>query len=76
MGATPGQARTWQASFGAALRQARLDASLSQMALAERVGLHPTYLSGIERGERNVSLVNIHVLAAGLGLSPKAFFDK
>ena len=45
------------------------------MALAERVGLHPTYLSGIERGERNVSLVNIHVLAAGLGLSPRVFFS-
>ena len=40
------------------------------MAFALEVGLHPTYISGIERGTRNVSLVNIHVLARGLGVPP------
>jgi transcriptional regulator with XRE-family HTH domain len=45
------------------------------MELAHMVGLHPTYVSGIERGVRNVSLVNIHVLAAGLRVPPGAFFE-
>jgi transcriptional regulator with XRE-family HTH domain len=45
------------------------------MRLAEEVGLHPTYISGIERGTRNVSLVNIHVLAKGLGVSPAELFQ-
>lgn len=40
------------------------------MALAHEVDLHPTYISGIERGNRNVSLVNIHLLARGLGVRP------
>jgi len=44
------------------------------MTLAHEVGLHPTYISGIERGERNVSLVNIHVLAEGLGIQPAELF--
>lgn len=39
------------------------------MALAESAGLHPTYVSGIERGLRNVSLVNIHLLAAALDVA-------
>lgn len=40
------------------------------MTLAHRVGLHPTYISSVERGERNISLVNIHVLALGLEVEP------
>lgn len=56
--------------FGNRLRELRSARGLSQMELAHEVGLHPTYISGIERGIRNVSLVNIHVLARGLGVQP------
>lgn len=56
--------------FGARLRAARTTAGLSQMALAERAGLHFTYVSSVERGERNVSLENIVRLAAAAGVNP------
>lgn len=57
------------------MRECRAASGLSQMALAESAGLHPTYVSGIERGLRNVSLVNIHLLARGLGVSPSELFE-
>jgi len=45
--------------FGEAIRNKRLEQGLSQEKLAELCGLHRTYIGGIERGERNVSLLNI-----------------
>ena len=40
------------------------------MALADEIGLHFTYVSSVERGERNISLQNIVRLAEGLGVDP------
>ncbi len=57
-------------SFGLAVRGARQDQGLSQEGLAELAGLHRTYVGDVERGERNVSLVNIERLSAALGLLP------
>jgi len=42
---------------------------VSQEKLAELAGLHRTYASSVERGERNISLVNIERLAIALGVS-------
>lgn len=53
--------------LGKAVRKRRLALKLSQEALAERADLHWTYIGGIERGERNVSLLNIVKLARALG---------
>ncbi len=52
--------------FGRRVRAVRTRAGLSQEQLAERAGLDRTYISGIERGLRNVSLVNIRRLARAL----------
>jgi len=56
--------------FGARLREHRTAAGLSQMALADLAGLHFTYVSSVERGERNISLENIVRLAAAVGADP------
>ena len=56
--------------FGRRVRARRERLGLSQMALADAVGLHFTYVSSVERGERNISLHNIVVLGEGLGVDP------
>ena len=61
--AEPKPSRVLPAAFGRAIRELRTRTGLSQEALAERAGLHRTYIGGIEGGERNVSLVNIGLLA-------------
>lgn len=52
--------------FGRALRRIREEQGINQEEAAERCGLHRTYYSGIERGVRNISLVNIEKVAKGL----------
>jgi transcriptional regulator with XRE-family HTH domain len=68
-------ARVLPAAFGRAIRELRTGGGLSQEALAERAGLHRTYIGGIERGERNVSLVNIGLLADALDVSLAALMS-
>jgi len=60
--------------FGKKLRQIRLEKELSQEELAFRAQLHRTYVSSVERGERNVSLINIYKLADALGVKVTEFF--
>ncbi|HTS08986.1 MAG TPA: helix-turn-helix transcriptional regulator [Candidatus Eisenbacteria bacterium] len=52
--------------LGQAIRKRRLALGLSQEKLGEKADLHWTYIGGIERGERNVSLVNIVKIARAL----------
>ena len=60
--------------LGKAVRKKRLLLGLSQEGLAERAGLHWTYIGGIERGERNVSLLNIVRIARALETTPSRLF--
>ena len=56
--------------FGSRVRAKRETVGLSQEQLADKVGLHRTYVGSIERGERNVALLNILRLARGLEVDP------
>lgn len=56
--------------FGRRLRELRKQISLSQEALAHRAGLDRSYVGGVERGEYNISLLNICLLAEALDVSP------
>lgn len=55
-------------AFGIRLSSVRRKCGLSQERLALESGLARSYLSGIERGKRNVSLLNIHKIADTLGV--------
>ena len=63
------------AQFGKRLRQLRRERGLSQERLGFLTGLDRTYISGIERGVRNVSLKNIARLAKALGVSLAELFE-
>lgn len=55
--------------FGERIRELRLAKGLSQEQLAEKTGFHRTYIGMVERGERNLSLTNVGVLAKFFKLS-------
>jgi transcriptional regulator with XRE-family HTH domain len=55
--------------FGTRVRELRMQTGLSQESFAAKCGLDRTYVSGIERGRRNVSLRNIAKIAEFLGIS-------
>ena len=61
--------------FGARVRQLRNERGWSQEAFADLCGLHRTYIGSVERGEQNLSLVNIEKLAATLGVSLAELFS-
>jgi transcriptional regulator with XRE-family HTH domain len=62
--------------FGRAIRRIREEQGINQEEAAERSGLHRTYYSGIERGVRNVSLVNIEKVAKGLKTALPDLFQR
>ena len=62
--------------FGRAIRRIREEQGINQEEAAERCGLHRTYYSGIERGVRNVSLVNIEKIGKGLKTSLPRLFER
>ena len=57
--------------FGENVKKLRIKQGLSQEELARKAKLHRTYIGGIERGERNVSLLNITRIAKALGITAK-----
>ena len=60
--------------FGKAVRKRRRKLGVSQEEFADMCGLDRTYIGGIERGERNVSLVNIEKIAHTLRISLSELF--
>lgn len=54
--------------FGENVKKLRLSLGISQEELAEKAHLHRTYIGGIERGERNVSLINLVKISSALGI--------
>lgn len=56
-------------AFGLRLRKCRLKIHLSQEELAELTGLHRTYIGSAERGERNISILNVYKIAEALNVS-------
>ena len=59
-----------QRTLGRNLRRLREGRGVSQETLAERLGYHRTYLGGIERGERNLTLRTVERLAVALEVEP------
>jgi len=66
--------KTIEKKFGERVRELRQTIGLSQEELAFKIGVHRTYLGGIERGERNPSLKNIDLIANALGISLAELF--
>jgi transcriptional regulator with XRE-family HTH domain len=62
--------------FGRAIRRIREEQDINQEEAAERCGLHRTYYSGVERGVRNVSIVNVEKIAKGLKTSLTELFGR
>lgn len=72
---TERQVRAAREAFGTTVRQLRLERKWSQEDLAEQAGLHRNYVGGIERGERNAGLDNVHRIAAALEIRPEKLFE-
>jgi len=62
--------------FGKAVREKRNRLGVSQEAFADLCGLDRTYMGGIERGERNVALINIEKIAKAFDLSLSELFHR
>lgn len=60
--------------FGRNVRALRDAADLSQDDFAEQVGVHRTYMSGIERGVRAPTIIVVEKIATALGVEPGALF--
>lgn len=69
------RAHSVKSYFGTQVRSIRTVRGLSQVTLALMCGLDRTYIGSVERGERNISLINTYKLADALGVSPKEFME-
>lgn len=64
-----------RALFGLRLAEIRRAKGLSQERLALESGLARSYLGGVERGQRNIALLNIYRLAETLGVAPSSLLE-
>jgi transcriptional regulator with XRE-family HTH domain len=58
-----------QVALGQAVRKLREERGVSQEVFATQVGVHRTYMGSVERGERNVTLLNVLRIAAALDIT-------
>jgi transcriptional regulator with XRE-family HTH domain len=63
-------------SFGDKVRLLRKDLGFSQEDLADKAGLHRTYIGMIERGEKNITLTNVEKISKALGVEISELFKK
>lgn len=64
-----------QRTVGRSLRRIRQERGLSQEAFADLVGVHRTYMGGLERGERNLTLRSLERIAALVEVHPVSLFQ-
>lgn len=62
--------------FGANVRRFRVAAGLSQEAVAERMGVDRAYISAIERGAQNATLISVWEIAQALQVRPTELLDE
>jgi len=62
-------------NFGKRLREVRLKKKKLQGDIAKKLGVHRSYISGLERGKRNPSLLTINKMAGALGVAPKELVE-
>ncbi len=62
--------------FGKRVREFRKTRGYSQEQLADKAGLHRTYIGSIERGEQNISIDNIEKIAKALRVTVPSLFTK
>ena len=62
-------------ALGLKMRSVRLSLNLSQEELAELSGLHRTYISSMERGERNIAILNIIKICRSINLPPEKILE-
>ncbi|ELA4928382.1 helix-turn-helix transcriptional regulator [Vibrio vulnificus] len=62
-------------NFGERVKNLRVERGMSQERLAESSGLHRTYVGSLERGQRNVSYLNILKIAAALEISTSVLLE-
>ena len=65
-----------QKRFGKRLRELRKKRGWTLIELGDHVGLNRNYLGDVERGERNISLQNIELIAKGFDITLSQFFSK
>ena len=66
---------TIKKKFGARVKEIRKSKGLSQESLALLCELDRTYIGGVERGERNISIINMHKIAHALAVPPRELLD-
>lgn len=62
--------------LGRKVRKLRMQRGWTQVEMAEKLGLDRSYLADVERGKRNISVLNLELIAEGLGLSLSQLFSR